>query len=280
MPFGNDSGFQKSGHRIRSKYGNGHASLFQESELTGILAKYKFVEMKICWPVYTIFQFLCAGALAQRQVSGNITGDSEILVSATIRNISHLKMNTSDLGGNYKIAAEIGDSLIFSHVGYISDTVVVNSMMFNERLAIELKIKINYLKNIDVDEMAKYRYDSLRRRVDYDYIFQNKNAKPLWDNKLSGDGRGVNFSPIGHWSSHEKQKRRLKERLIRDDREEFIYYKFSHRVPKLTGLSGDSLITFIYKYKPTYDYCLRATSLDMLVYINDKFILFKKGNYK
>jgi hypothetical protein len=236
--------------------------------------------MRIAIPIYTILQLMISGALAQGQVSGNIKGNSEILFSATIRNISQHKINTSDLGGNYKIAAEPGDSLIFSHLGYISDTIVVSSLMFTGRLPVELKIKISYLPSVDVDEMAKYRLDSLSRREDYDYIFSGKNNKPLWDNKLSGDGRGVNFSPIGHWSSSEKQKRRLKERLERDDKEEFIYYKFSRRVPKLTGLSGDSLIVFINKYKPSYDYCVHANSLDMLLYINDKFILFKKGNYK
>ncbi len=170
--------------------------------------------------------------------------------------------------------------MIFSHLGYISDTIVVNSTMFSERLAIELKVKISNLASVDVNEMSKYTLDSLSRREDYDYIFKNKNNKPLWDNKLSGDGRGVNFSPIGHWSSEEKQKRKLKERLERDDKEEFIYYKFSRRVPRLTGLRGDSLLLFINTYKPTYEYCLHATSLDILLYINDKLVLFKKKNAK
>lgn len=236
--------------------------------------------MKIYRPIYIVFQFLYVSASAQKQISGTIKSESEILVSATIRNISRNKINISDLGGNYKITAENGDSLIFSHVGYSSDTVVVNSMMFNDRLPIDLKIKISYLSTVDIDDMAKYRLDSLSRRVDYDYIFSGKNNKPLWDNKLSGDGRGVNFSSIGHWSSHEKQKRKLKERLERDDKEEFIYYKFSRRVPRLTSLRGDTLVTFINKYKLSYDYCRLATSLDMLVYINDKLVLFKWNTYK
>ena len=238
------------------------------------------VEMRMGFPMYAILQLLFSGALAQALVSGNIKGNSELLFSATIQNISQHRVNTSDLGGNYKIQAGIGDTVIFSHLGYISDTVVVNSTMFIERLPIELKVKISNLATVDVNEMSKYELDSLSRREDYDYIFKNKNNKPLWDNKLSGDGRGVNFSPIGHWSSEEKQKRKLKERLERDDREEFIYYKFSRRVPKLTGLQGDSLLQFINKYKPTYEYCLHATSLDILLYINDRLVLFKKKNAK
>ena len=238
------------------------------------------VETKWGFPVYAVLQLLFSGASAQGIVSGNIKGNSELLFAATIQNITQHRLNTSDLGGNYKIAAEIDDTVIFSHLGYISDTIVVNSAMFSERLPIELKEKVTALASVDVNEMSKYSLDSLTRREDYDYIFKNKNAIPLWDNKLSGDGRGVNFSPIGHWSANQKQRRKLKERLEREDKEEFIYYKFSRRVPRLTGLRGDSLIAFINTYKPSYEYCLHATSLDILLYINDKLILFKKKNFK
>jgi hypothetical protein len=238
------------------------------------------VETKIGFPMYAILQLLFSGASAQGLIGGNIKGNSELLFAATIQNTSQHRVNISDLGGNYKIAADIGDSVIFSHLGYISDTIVVNSAMFSERLPIELKVKISNLASVDVNEMSKYTLDSLSRREDYDYIFKNKNAKPLWDNKLSGDGRGVNFSPIGHWSANEKQKRKLKERLEKDDKEEFIYYKFSRRVPRLTGLRGDSLIMFINTYKPTYEYCVHASSLDILLYINDKLVLFKKKKTK
>lgn len=236
--------------------------------------------MKLCWPVYIIFQLSYSGVTAQAQIGGNIKGNQEVLFSATVENISRHRVNMSDLGGNFKITAEPGDSLVFSHLGYVPDTLLVTSIMYSERLSVDLKMQISYLQRVDVDEMAKYRMDSLSRREDYDYIFSGKNNKPLWDNKLSGDGRGVNFSPIGHWSSGEKQKRKLKESLIRDDKEEFIYYKFSRRVPGLTGLRGDTLINFLMKYKPSYEYCLHTSSLDMLVYINDKFILFKENNYK
>jgi hypothetical protein len=227
-----------------------------------------------------MLQFIFSGVSAQSQISGNIKGNDEILFSATIRNVSKHRTNISDLGGNYKIGAQTGDSIIFSHQGYISDTVVVTALMFGERLPIELKIKMSNLASVDVNEMSKYELDSLNRREDYDYIYKNKNAKPLWDNQLSGDGRGVNFSPIGHYSASEKQRRRLKQRLEEDDKEEFIYYKFSRRVPRLTGLRGDSLITFINKYKPGYEYCLTATNMDILIYINDKLVLYKKENLK
>jgi hypothetical protein len=236
--------------------------------------------MRIGWCMFGMLLLFTSGAFAQAQIAGTIKGNSEILFSATIQNITRHRLNISDLGGNYKIVAEPGDTVIFSHQGYYSDTLIVDGTMYGERMPIELKIKMSTLASVDVNEMSRYELDSLNRKQDYDYIFKGKNDKPLYNNKLEGDGRGVNFSPIGHWSSSEKQKRRLKERLESDDKEEFIYYKFSRRVPGLTGLRGDTLITFINKYKPSYSYCLTASSIDILIYINDHYVLFKKSRYK
>jgi hypothetical protein len=236
--------------------------------------------MRIGWWMFGLLLLFTSGAFAQAQITGNIKGNSEILFSATIQNITRHRLNISDLGGNYKIVAEPGDTVIFSHQGYYSDTLITDGTMYGVRMPIELKIKMSNLASVDVNEMSRYELDSLNRKQDYDYIFKGKNDKPLYDNKLSGDGRGVNFSPIGHFSSEEKHKRRLKARLENDDKDEYIYYKFSRRVPGLTGLRGDTLITFINKYKPSYQYCLTASSVDILMYINDHFILFKKSKYK
>jgi hypothetical protein len=232
--------------------------------------------------VYLCFtlQFILSGAVAQRQLTGIIKGNSEILVGVTIENISQDRINISDMGGNYRISAGVGDTVVFSHEGFITDTVVTNEYSFNERLPIELKIKITNLNSVEVNEFSKYTADSLERRQDYDYIFKKTNNKKLYNNKLEGDGHAVNFSPLGHFSSEEKQKRKLKERLEAEDKEQIIYLKYSRRVPKLTGLQGDSLYLFINKYKPSYEYCLRASNMDILVYINDKLVIFKKKKKK
>src|SRR6202795_978990 len=95
------------------------------------------VETKIGFLMYAVLQLLFSGASAQRLISGNIKGNSELLFAATIQNISQHRVNTSDLGGNYKIAAEMGDTMIFSHLGYISDTIVMNSTMFSQRQPVE-----------------------------------------------------------------------------------------------------------------------------------------------
>jgi hypothetical protein len=230
--------------------------------------------------IFIISQFLLSGAIAQRPVYGIIRGNSEILIGATIQNITEKRINISDIGGNYRILAWVGDTLVFSHEGYITDTLIANEYSFSDRLPVDLKIEITRLHSVDVNEFSKYSADSLERRKDYDYIFEGKDKKKLYNNHLEGDGHAVNFSPFGAFSSEEKQKRKLKERLEEQDKDDFIYLKYSRRVPKLTGLTGDSLYLFITRYKPSYDYCLHATSMDMMVYINDKLVLFKQKKKK
>ncbi len=202
---------------------------------------YKSAELRIGCFICAILQLLFSAAVAQKKLTGNIKGNVEIL-SATATISAKPGENISDLGGNYRIPADPGDTIVFSHEGFFSDTVVVDSFMLGDRLPIELKIRISYLKSVDVNEMSGYSLDSLsRKRFMTSRHEGTKEIKLYSYNKLSGDGRGVEFSPIGHWSTNEKQKRELKERLERDDKEEFTYlHKFSRHVPKLTGLRGDS----------------------------------------
>ena len=62
-----------------------------------------------------------------------------------------------------------------------------------------------------------------------------------------------------------------------EDEDEYIDVKFSEsRVALLTRLKGDSLRIFMFKYRPSYSFCRNSNSMDMFLYINDKFVLFKK----
>ena len=75
------------------------------------------------------------------------------------------------------------------------------------------------------------------------------------------------------------RKRRLKKRLREEERDYYIDFKFPRaRVALLTGLRGDSLQVFMIRYRPSYEFCRRVSTMDMLLYINDKLVLFKGGH--
>jgi hypothetical protein len=74
-----------------------------------------------------------------------------------------------------------------------------------------------------------------------------------------------------------RQKRQLKKRLIRNEREEVIDYSFPAQwVKRLTGPNGDMLHLFMYRYRPSYSFCRKTSRQNMLIYISDKLKEFKK----
>ena len=135
--------------------------------------------LKFSLQIFIISQLLVSGALAQRQINGVIRGNSEILVGASIQNISRNRINISDMGGNYRISAAIGDTVVFSHEGYIADTLIIREYSFSDRLPVDLNIRVTRLHSVEVNEYSKYSADSLERRKDYDYIFEGKDKKEI-----------------------------------------------------------------------------------------------------
>ncbi|MBN9382063.1 MAG: hypothetical protein J0H74_14945 [Chitinophagaceae bacterium] len=217
---------------------------------------------------------------AQQFMTGKIEkrGTTEIIIGANIINLKQGKHNTSDLGGNYKIPARIGDTIIFSSAGYLPDTAVVAGYMLTESYLVALRSNVVTLQTVQVDESQNYQLDSMQRREDYRFILDKKHPVKLWNGKRPGDGPGLSFSPIGYFSKGERAKRRLKKRLKQEEEDYYIDSRFPvGRVAQLTRLQGDSLRIFMYRYRPSYQFCRSATSQDIFLYINDKVKLFRKG---
>lgn len=230
------------------------------------------------------FSLLCmlafpAIGFAQQELAGRVVkkGTTEILIGVTVINRTQQKSNRSDMGGNYKIPASPGDTILFSSAGYQPDTVIVRSYMFSESWLVDLSPNILVLPSATVDEISNYQMDSLKRRDDYRFLLDKLHPVTLMNNKRPGDGPGLSFSPLGYYSKEEKNKRRLKRRLKQEEEDYYIDYKFPPaRVAQLTRLKGDSLQLFLRLYRPSYAFCRKASSQDILLYINDKLNLFRK----
>jgi hypothetical protein len=208
-----------------------------------------------------------------------IQGSPQPVSGVNVSNLSQKKHNLSDLGGNYKIQAGIGDTLIFSSAGFISDTLVVRISELEDHIQVFLIPNVVKLPSVEVDEMAIYRADSVKRREEYAIILDKKHPVKLFNEKRTGDNPGLSFSPIGYYSSGESQKRRLKKRLKQEEQDYFIDYKFSlARIGQLTRLRGDSLKIFMVRFRPGYSFCRNANTLDILLYVNDKLKVFRKIN--
>lgn len=237
--------------------------------------------MKKIFTLILLLIVACAG-YAQPWLTGKIfkKASTDVLAGVTVHNLHTSRHNTSDAGGNYKIEAHRGDTIIFSSAGYRPDTITVtNTMIVNEYDAY-LSPNIIVLKTVEVDPLDKYLQDSIRRHEEYAFLLDKKHPVKLINEKRAGDPPGLNFSPVGYFSKGEQQKRRLKRRLAAEeerDRQAFIDARFSAaRMAQLTKLSGDALHRFMLRYRPDFNFCRYASSLEMLLYINDRLILFKK----
>jgi len=185
------------------------------------------------------------------------------------------------MGGNYKISASPGDTVYFTSAGYKPDTITVGASMLLRDYDVYLKANVVALPEVEVDALSKYEADSAQRKADYAYLLNRKHPVKLMNEKIPYDKPGFNFSPIGYFSKNEKQKRRLLKRIKKEDEDEYVDVRFARtKVAQVTRLTGDSLQRFMILYRPSYAYCRAASNQDILLYINDKFILFKKGNSK
>jgi hypothetical protein len=229
------------------------------------------------------FIIVCAAVLlsidadAQTNLKGKVFDNQtdSVLVAVSIVNITKKLIAYSDSTGQYTIPAAEGDKVIFSSVSYSPDTTTVAYYMLVAGFSPGLNQRNNTLANVTV-RSSTYQEDSLNRRNEYREFYSNPKQRLAGSNTPTGFG--ITFSPVSYFSKREKQKRELRKRLARNEEIAFVDFHFSRRtVEKLTGLQGDSLSTFMLRYRPSYEFCRKASQEDMLVYINDKLKEFKQA---
>jgi hypothetical protein len=218
-----------------------------------------------------IGQSLLAGKVRQKE-------NRKILAFVTVTNKTQQKVNTSDIGGNYRIAANPGDTITFTFAGLRPETIIVDSRMLAEKdgYQVYLEPRSVLLPTVKVDEQTNYQLDSIKRREDYQKLYP-VHPRKLIGNETPADGVGIVIAPNDYFSAGETQKRRLRRRLTQEEKEYYIDARFpAAYVAKITGLKGDSLQVFLVRYRPTYDFCRKASNEDVFLYINDKVKIYRK----
>lgn len=215
--------------------------------------------------------------LAQNFLQGKIVekGSGRILMSVTIHNVTNNTYAASDMGGFFKIMAAKNDQIVFSTDGYFTHNFIVTTKNLYADNKIILEPAGNMLDSVTV--ISKYKVDSLNRRNEYASLYN----RPM--SKLTGGhtpvGFGINFSPFTYFSRQEKQRRDLKKHLKKEDEASYVDFRFSaEQVTRLTLLKGDSLQSFLSKYRPSYSFCRKASTEDMRTYIQTSYKEFVKTN--
>ena len=223
--------------------------------------------------------FLLPGftGFAQQFLTGKVRKKEnlDVLGSVSVYNQTERKHTLSDEEGNYRIVVQPGDIVIFSCVGYHADTITVSAKVLGAEFPILLELRPVSLQAVTVGSLSNYQLDSLERRQVYGWIYEQE-PQPVVERQRQGDGVGVELNVIPHGSSEVRQRLRLKKRILREEQQHYVNFRFSaDYISRLTHLEGDSLQQFMVRYRPTYDFCRKAANVDLLVYINDSFKKFQ-----
>jgi hypothetical protein len=230
------------------------------------------------------FFLLCCCALlavdvqAQVTMTGKIVDNENKLVLpyASITNKSTGRRTYSDKGGFYKITASQRDVIVFSFLGYKSDSIVVTQASGTETRDISLTVETRQLRGVEIGtQYTPYQLDSLARRQQFGYILEKK------DMPLAGGntpvGAGIVFSPFTRYSRKEKQKREFKKIFARAEEERYIDSRYTPLfVSKVTTLKGDSLQQFMRDNYPEYEALRVMQQEDLIYWITDRYKAWKK----
>ncbi|RFM29473.1 hypothetical protein [Deminuibacter soli] len=218
--------------------------------------------------------------LAQKRIVHGFVKDSmnhEPVKTAVVTNENTRKSVSVGTDGSFTILVNFGDLLFFDANGYRFDTVHCNRIL-PDTLHVFMA-QLNTLEGVTVTtttaKYTQYQKDSIRRRENFYADIGGPRTKAL-ANGNSGAGVGLNLDRFF------KKKERAKKTAIGDfdsfEKENYINYRFNPElVSQYTGLHGDTLDTFMQKYRPEYKW-LRAhlTDEDVVYYINEKLKLFFK----
>ena len=209
-------------------------------------------------------------AQAPTYIGGNIfsSTDDTPLPGASVTNLTNGATARATPAGTYVIEARDKDLVVFSFTGMEPDTLQVQAAFLKTGYDAALRQTTQTLKTVTV--ISSYQLDSLRRREEYGPYF--KRGAGITGRNRPENGFGLSLSPVSHFSKKARERRKLRKRLIRDEKEAYIDYVFSPGwVSKQTGLKADSLQQFMYRYRPTYEMARTLERTGMLLYIHKQY---------
>jgi hypothetical protein len=193
-------------------------------------------------------------------------GSRERIAKVHIHNKASGETVFNNLKGEFTIAANSGDVLIFSKEGFYNDTLQVKG---KASVAVYLKstgIQLSEVKIRDTLMSPEKKYAATKR--DYTVIYgPAANPDFLTTSPYGGAGIGIDalfnaLSKKGRNAAH------LKEIIERDYKQDVIDYRFNRQfVANVTGLKDEQLTDFMERYRPGYYMVTTASDYEFIRYI-------------
>ncbi|MCZ4225499.1 hypothetical protein [Pedobacter rhodius] len=190
------------------------------------------------------------GALAQSSVTTGTIYDfskkSASLPGVTIRNLNNKKVTSASASGKFTIAANTGDLLEFSLVGYVTDTLYLTSLLPKTIYMVE---RNNNLSDVDITgvKINKEILNPDPQAEKYALLGTggNLNRKKMTD-KVGGLSLNLGYG------KYKRQQRKEAELEERDQYLMEIDQNFNEKIiGNLLKLEGQDLKNFIIMYRPS-----------------------------
>jgi len=187
----------------------------------------------------------------QNIIKGQVieSGTNAKMPNVFIKNTNNNQAALTDDNGNFNIRGMMGNTLIFSSPGYVSDTLYIADMKFKSITMTRLGITLNQVN------VRGERFDP---RVEYASVYRKSKVYVL--------------SPTTWFGKEAKDARRLKKYFEHEVRERRVDSAFTRTyVSSMVPLKGNDLDVFMNLYRPSYEFVTSNSGESMAVYINDSY---------
>lgn len=202
--------------------------------------------------------FVISAANAQNYLEGKVVDNStgEGLSDVFIKNITANKIALTDEDGEFEVQGSVGNVLVFTTGGYVSDTLVV---IDQNKLTVKLKVIKDLLNEVNV-RSSRETFDP---HAEYPEVYSKSKVWIL--------------SPSSLFGKEAKNARRLKKYFDQEEKERAIDQAFSIAyVSSLVPLRGVELQTFMAMYRPSYEFIQSHSGPSMASYISDSYKKYKE----
>lgn len=235
--------------------------------------------------IITLFFITCIvlSANAQLTVSGTVLDNSKTNFVEMVHVISTGgKLALTDSMGRYSIAVNDNDSIYFFYNNKPTQKFPVhnipNPAQFDISIHMVIPGKYSLLKEVTVYGKS-YSQDSIENRETYNKVFSY--TKPgLSSSYVPGGVPGADLDQLINIFRFGRNKRlkSFQKRLEQEEQDKYIDYRFNKTlVKRITGLSENSLDTFMVWYRPSYEFTVTSGEVTFNQYILNASYRFKRG---
>lgn len=222
------------------------------------------------------------GAAGQKIFLQGIVQDSAQktpIRSASIRNVLSGQTVVSRSDGKFILGVQKGNILAVGASGYLSDTLTItDSIIGSGFIVLQLHVLPATLPGATVSAgLNVYQIDSISRRKAFLATVGEARITTVSRTNELGFGVGIN---IDRFSKREKNKRAARTLFDITEEEAYINYRWNeNNVNKYTKLTGDTLLEFMQRYRPSWDWLRKhPAEEDILYYINKSLKSYYKRN--